>query len=424
MIYYTWWAPQINVSWNPGDENNIPYPVTYIDNFFQEIIIRLNSLKHIDPLAFEGLPKLRHIYILLHSLHQAPDLNAIGGTLESFRLSNCRCACENINLNSLINLKSLVVDKSNLRVVPRDVKLIALSLESLVLSKNMISNLSNMYNIPFPKLRIVILNFNNISHLNHGFLQFPVLQIFAIKHNKLSHLADMSSCVWGVGHDESVSFVALDVASNPWHCNGSMEWIKTSICHRRIGGILYYKRLILAIALDHLFCYSPAELQGVAVVPVDDLDVNGMETCGEFYNDLHTDTITIYRRYFNALRPKRNRRQFVEDIFKRIFLNESVFIWIKIPFKFIHKVQINGIPTLFQVMTWRRSGDKPVFETMMVILLTPIFPIRPQWVNSNPTKPEKGLPNPTQNAGHMYYDVKLCYFWTNWLYITNQTSNT
>ena len=243
------------------------------------INIKINSLKHIDPLAFEGLSKLRRVRILLHCLHQAPDLSAIGGTLESFSLSYCRSTCGNINLKPLVHSKSLIMEQSSLRVIPMDDGHVALSLKLLVLSNNQISNLSNMYDIPFPKLGIVILNFNNISHLSHAFLQLPVLQIIAIKHNKLTHLADMSSCVWGMGHIKRWLFAAIDVASNPWHCNESMEWIKTSICHRERE--IYHKRLVLAIALDHVFWYSPAELKGLALVSVDDLDVKGMGKCGE-----------------------------------------------------------------------------------------------------------------------------------------------
>ena len=89
----------------------------------------------------------------------------------------------------------------------------------------------------------------------------------------------MSSCGWGVGLIKRGKYSLLYLASNPWHCDGSMEWMKTSTC--RSGGEVYYKRLVLAIPLDYLFCYSPTEVQGMAVVPVDDLDVNGMENCGE-----------------------------------------------------------------------------------------------------------------------------------------------
>ena len=49
---------------------------------------------------------------------------------------------------------------------------------------------------------------------------------------------------------------------------------------------------------------------------------------------------------FNTLRPRRNRRHFTDDIFKCIFLNEDVFISIKILLKCVPKGQINNIPAL------------------------------------------------------------------------------
>ena len=73
---------------------------------------------------------------------------------------------------------------------------------------------------------------------------------------------------------------------------------------------------------------------------------------------------------------------FPDDIFKCIFLNETVWISIKIPVKFIPKGPINNMPALFQIMAWRRPGDKPLSETMMVTLLTHICITRPQWVKA------------------------------------------
>ena len=46
------------------------------------------------------------------------------------------------------------------------------------------------------------------------------------------------------------------------------------------------------------------------------------------------------------------------------------------------KGPINNSPTLIQIMAWRRSGDKPLSEPMMVCLLTHICVTRPQWVNT------------------------------------------
>ena len=85
--------------------------------------------------------------------------------------------------------------------------------------------------------------------------------------------------------------------------------------------------------------------------------------------------------YINTLRPRQNGRHFPDDIFKCIFVNENVSILIKISLKFVPKVLINNIPALVQKMAWRRPGDKPLSETMLVNLLTDICVTRPQWVN-------------------------------------------
>ena len=82
----------------------------------------------------------------------------------------------------------------------------------------------------------------------------------------------------------------------------------------------------------------------------------------------------------NTLRQRQNGRCFADDIFKCIFLNENVWISIKISMKFVPKGPINNIPTLVQIMAWRRSGDKPLSEPMMVSLLMHICVTRPQWV--------------------------------------------
>ena len=81
-------------------------------------------------------------------------------------------------------------------------------------------------------------------------------------------------------------------------------------------------------------------------------------------------------------RLRRNRRHFA-DIFKCIFLNENVLNSIKISLKFIPKGPINNIPALVQIMAWRRPGNKPLSEPMMVSLLTHICVTRPQWVNTS-----------------------------------------
>ena len=84
------------------------------------------------------------------------------------------------------------------------------------------------------------------------------------------------------------------------------------------------------------------------------------------------------RKFVNTLRQRQHGRHFTDDTFKCIFLNENVIISIKISLKFVPKDPITNIPALVQIMAWRRPGDKPLSEAMMVSLLTHICVTRPQ----------------------------------------------
>ena len=85
----------------------------------------------------------------------------------------------------------------------------------------------------------------------------------------------------------------------------------------------------------------------------------------------------------NSLRPRQNGRLFADGTFKRIFLNENIRISTKNSLKFVPKGLINNIPALVLIMAWRRPGDKPLSEPMLVRSLTHICVTRPQWVNCN-----------------------------------------
>ena len=83
----------------------------------------------------------------------------------------------------------------------------------------------------------------------------------------------------------------------------------------------------------------------------------------------------------NTLRPRQNGHHFPDDIFKCIFMDKNVWDLLKISPKFVRKMQIDNIPSLVQIMARRRTGDKPLYEPMMVSLLTHVYVTRPQWVN-------------------------------------------
>ena len=93
-------------------------------------------------------------------------------------------------------------------------------------------------------------------------------------------------------------------------------------------------------------------------------------------------TWVSYPTIVDTLRPRRNGRHFADDIFKRIFLNGNVWIPITISLKYVPKGLIYNIPALVQIMAWRRSGNKPLSELIMINLRTHICVTWPQWVHA------------------------------------------
>ena len=90
--------------------------------------------------------------------------------------------------------------------------------------------------------------------------------------------------------------------------------------------------------------------------------------------------LVSYRSLFYL---SQNGRHFADDAFERIFLNENVWISIKISVKFFPKGLIINIPELVQIMAWCPTGDKPLSEPMMVRITTHICVTRPQWVTAS-----------------------------------------
>ena len=67
----------------------------------------------------------------------------------------------------------------------------------------------------------------------------------------------------------------------------------------------------------------------------------------------------------NTFWQRKNGHHFPDDIFQSIYLNENIWILIKISLKFVPRGPINNIPAFVQIMAWHRSGSKPLSETMM-----------------------------------------------------------
>ena len=87
---------------------------------------------------------------------------------------------------------------------------------------------------------------------------------------------------------------------------------------------------------------------------------------------------------FNSSPSRQNGRHFADDIFRCIFLNGNVSIWIKMSLNFVPKGSINNIPALVQIIAWHQIGDKPLSAPMLTRFtdsLTHICSTRGRWVN-------------------------------------------
>ena len=99
---------------------------------------------------------------------------------------------------------------------------------------------------------------------------------------------------------------------------------------------------------------------------------------------------TSYHEELNTLRPNQNGRHFPDNSFRCIFLNENVWISIKISLKFVPKGPIANNPALVQIIAWRRTGDKPLSEPILINPLVHICSTKGRWVNlSTPTPSPK-----------------------------------
>ena len=88
----------------------------------------------------------------------------------------------------------------------------------------------------------------------------------------------------------------------------------------------------------------------------------GISNCGTDLLLLEYSSLSI--RKINTLRLRQ-----MDAIFQWIFLNENVWISIKISLNFVPMSTINNIPALVQIMAWCRPSNKPLSEPMMFSLL-------------------------------------------------------
>ena len=73
----------------------------------------------------------------------------------------------------------------------------------------------------------------------------------------------------------------------------------------------------------------------------------------------------LLEHYINSSPLDKMADILADNIFKRIFLKENIWISNKISLKYVPWGLIDNMAALFQIMAWHCSGDKPLSEPML-----------------------------------------------------------
>ena len=184
------------------------------------------------------------------------------------------------------------------------------------------------------------------------------------------------------------------IVFTPDHCAATIFWIyrTTLAIWRRLRGTLTHHtqlenryKIIIEPRKDGLQAHQGCIVQWKKFIETGSFNKTHKITSFGWH-DLYNVLLPILREYqihvyLNTLRLRQNGRNFTGNILKCIFLNENVWISIKISLKFVPSCPINNIPALVWIMVWHQPGDKPLSESMVLNLLTHVCVTRPQGVN-------------------------------------------
>ena len=89
-----------------------------------------------------------------------------------------------------------------------------------------------------------------------------------------------------------------------------------------------------------------------------------------------------HMRSVKILRRRQNGHHLADIFFRLIYFYDNFGILIQISLKFVPYRTIDKKPALSQIKTWHQTGNKPLFEPMLAVLLMHIYATQPQWVNT------------------------------------------
>ena len=174
-------------------------------------------------------------------------------------------------LSGCHTLEQFGMQGSALETVPLGLHRIAKTINSLWFKHNIIRSITEMEGITFPKLGVLDLGYNDITHLNPERLIMPQLRLLDLSHNLIVYLADVSQYSWGNSLPDG-EYLNIYLHENPWNCNGSLSWLHDNLFFLESDWHVeeIYAKPPLKPCIRNtrsLICHSPDGRQSTTVVP-------------------------------------------------------------------------------------------------------------------------------------------------------------
>ena len=196
---------------------------------------------------------LRKLVLTANHLIIPPPLTFIRTSLKYLDMSqNNLTYIPKLYFYDCFELTVIFLRNNKLSTIP-NLEFVAESIRAIHLNANHIADVTALYDNKYPRLRILLLNENNIREFCLPSRVFtPFLQLLALHDNKLLTIQ----------MPKGFSNTTLDIRDNPWHCDQSLSWIRQCLLTD------YAVKCPRSIQLDFLTCDSPPNLQGISPLDV------------------------------------------------------------------------------------------------------------------------------------------------------------
>ena len=202
----------------------------YVLFTLQRIRLMRNGLVTISSTAFSGLKWLKVLEIESNILSHAPDLRSITHSLELLYLDTGRFISNPhyfTGCNAIRHVFFINAHMTDLFWGLADVSDTAIEFN---FAHNKVTSLSPLYEVNFHKLETLQLRGNAIDVISLTKLHLPVLKYFDISENYLIQLDDPNGLVLG-SKLTRLSPMHFHIWGNPWHCNGTFNWLVKQACN-------------------------------------------------------------------------------------------------------------------------------------------------------------------------------------------------